>query len=125
MEIKVYASGPDQEFSLKGDPARNRTACEQWGADPVWGEKYNELEPSSSLNARAEETGLSKPLKAYVRMRRDSPEYGFIYNLQNGLVFYADREAFELVLRYLDKILAYMKREQPWLLQALRINPAH
>jgi hypothetical protein len=59
------------------------------------------------------------PLSGFIRVRKDSAECGFVHNLQNDLVLYADSEALAVIESRLGQPLSALQQSEPWLVKAL------
>ena len=108
MEIKLYARSPNQEFSADtGQPGEYLYK---------WPSRHQ-----SPLDAR--QRNDSEPLAALVCLRRENRGHGFVHNLKNNLVFYADAEACEVIDANLREPLSRIATTCPWLLDALCVTP--
>ena len=108
MDIKIFARGPGQEYStVPGQPGQHLYK---------WSSRY--MGPSSKER-------MCLFTRDCLAVRRDSQTYGFVHNLQNDLIFYADSEALALIENWLDQPVTALQESKPWLFDALSITLPH
>jgi hypothetical protein len=103
MEIKIFARGPNQEYS--SDPGQPGNHVYKW----------------SKVPARLSEKS-DGPLRNFVKVRKEPEGFGFVHNLQNNLILYADAQALAIIEAGLDRSLSSLRTTDSWLVNSLCLS---
>jgi len=100
VKVVPYSRGPDEEF-----PKNPLTLAYKWS--------------SRRQRNYGRAADVDRLLGDVIKTRKDTEEYGFVFNIETGMVFYADREATQFLSENLKTPLKVVANLKPSLVKSI------